>query len=372
MPFTGDPEYMGEELCPGDATNMHVWELWHTFTGVPDRRVPFGSHIADIDDPANVTALAALETFYDDAAQILVDALAATALDRKLDYGTINGIEFSPAPPHGETAATDLDFWGVHTILGDRWTEVKKITNIATEVGSDVVSGLVSAANSSQPTKTDLESAARIEYEKQPYAPETISTVQAVLVRDQEGYISTTPLISLVDPFIDLPSSAAPVRWPQSSVGSVQVGNAMVVTGVTTGLTAVDGATPAERYTLLFTPVIARLGEAVNVNLNVTTKTSIFAVEADHICFITHVVIRDASASLTTASFGLGFNANADDVVASATHTELTGSTLYTVLVAKAGAKLGVAADQFGLKCSIAQGSAATVDVEVFGYCIPA
>jgi hypothetical protein len=49
-------------------------------------------------------------------------------------------------------------------------------------------------------------------------------------------------------------------------------------------------------------------------------------------------------------------------------HSELTGATLYTVIKAKDGATRGAAAEVFGLKCSIAQGAAATVDVDVFGY----
>lgn len=111
-----------------------------------------------------------------------------------------------------------------------------------------------------------------------------------------------------------------------------------------------------------------KLATVSGVDLNVTTKSTIYTVPSGKSLVVTKVVVRNASTSLTTASFGFGFNANADDVVASALHTELTGSTLYTLIHPKVGAIRGAAADVFGLKCSIAQGSAATADVDLFGF----
>jgi hypothetical protein len=112
------------------------------------------------------------------------------------------------------------------------------------------------------------------------------------------------------------------------------------------------------------------LASVAGVNLNTTNKTTLYTVPAGRGCVVTHVVIRAASASLTTANYGCGFNANGDDVITAATHAELTGATLYTVLYAKAGAALGAAAGVFGLKCGIAQGSAATATVDVYGRLI--
>lgn len=107
-------------------------------------------------------------------------------------------------------------------------------------------------------------------------------------------------------------------------------------------------------------------------NLNVTTKTSIFTVPTGYTAHITRIVVRNASTSLTTASFGFGFNASANDVDGSTTHTELTGSTLMSQIIVLSGSKVGVAADVFGVKCSIAQGAAATVSIDVFGYLVAA
>lgn len=110
------------------------------------------------------------------------------------------------------------------------------------------------------------------------------------------------------------------------------------------------------------------LSSTAGVDLNVTTKTTLYTVLTGDHCIITKVIVRAASTSLTTAKYKFGFDANADDVIASATHTELTGATLYSVIPAMIGAKVGAAGDVFGLKCEIAQGAAATVIVDVFGY----
>ena len=111
-----------------------------------------------------------------------------------------------------------------------------------------------------------------------------------------------------------------------------------------------------------------KLATVAGVNFNVTTKSSIFTVPPGKSCIITHMVTRAPSISLTTASWGFGFNANADDVVTSATHTGLDGATKYALHGAKDASVRGAAADVFGVRCSVAQGAAATVTIDVFGY----
>ena len=111
-----------------------------------------------------------------------------------------------------------------------------------------------------------------------------------------------------------------------------------------------------------------RLASVAGVDVNVATKSTLYTVPAGKSCIITHIIVRNPSINLTTANYGFGFNANADDVITSATHTELDGSTKYAVLSAKAGAVRGAAADVFGVKCTVNQGAAATVTIEVFGY----
>lgn len=124
----------------------------------------------------------------------------------------------------------------------------------------------------------------------------------------------------------------------------------------------------------LRTSVIPTLAESLLstnalVNLNQAGETQLFTVPAGYSCVITRVVLRNASTSLTTASLAFGFNAGTDtDVIATATHTELTGATLYTILIPKTGAKIGVVAGVFSVITTILQGGAATCTIDVFGY----
>lgn len=115
-----------------------------------------------------------------------------------------------------------------------------------------------------------------------------------------------------------------------------------------------------------------KLATVTGVNLNVTTKTTLYTVPAGKVAYVTRVVVRDPSTDLTTAEFGVGYDANATDVIANAAHTALTGPTLYEAIAAKAGAKEGAAAAVLGLKCGTAQGAAATATIDVFGYLVDA
>lgn len=108
-----------------------------------------------------------------------------------------------------------------------------------------------------------------------------------------------------------------------------------------------------------------------SVDLNTAVATSLYTVPADNIAVITRIVLRNASTSLTTASISFGFNSAAfNNIVANATHTELTGPTLYTVLIPKTGATRGVAADILKVLANTLQGGAATVSIDVFGYLV--
>lgn len=136
------------------------------------------------------------------------------------------------------------------------------------------------------------------------------------------------------------------------------------------GMVLGTGTTPAAIIWGPPVPPTERLLASVPfVNLNTGSSQDLYTVPTGRSCVVTKVVIRAASISLTTVSFSLGFNSTSfNDVVANATHTELTSSALYTVLVAKIGATAGVAGDTFSLKNNTNQGSAATCTVDVFGY----
>jgi len=128
-------------------------------------------------------------------------------------------------------------------------------------------------------------------------------------------------------------------------------------------LTALQNLTNSALETLL--------AQVANVDLNSATPQDLYTVPAAKTAIITKIVVRNASINLTTVSFSLGFNdPDYNNVIADATHTELTGATLYTVLSAKAGATVGNAAEVLRLLNNILQGVAATCNVEVYGYLV--
>lgn len=109
----------------------------------------------------------------------------------------------------------------------------------------------------------------------------------------------------------------------------------------------------------------------INANLALATKQTVFTCPAGFICEITDVVFGRPSVSLATASISLGWNAGATDVVANATHTGLTGPTLYKKLtIIATGAVRGAAGDVFGILAGTPQ-DPATAWVDAIGYLIP-
>jgi hypothetical protein len=114
---------------------------------------------------------------------------------------------------------------------------------------------------------------------------------------------------------------------------------------------------------------LTRLATVDLVDMNSGTAQTLYTVPTGKTCIISHIVVRKASTSLTTASYSFGFNsASFNDVIANATHTELTGNTLFTNLIAKVGAKIGNAADVLKILLNTLQGGAATVSIDVYGY----
>lgn len=138
-------------------------------------------------------------------------------------------------------------------------------------------------------------------------------------------------------------------------------------------LTAVDGlvvnAVSGTTGIQSTTTVDALLSTTAAVNMNTATATTLYTCPTGRSCVITKVVMRNASTSLTTASYSFGWTGAAfADVIANATHTELTGATLYTLLFAKAGSTLGTSTGTFKVLMNTLQGGAATTTIDVFGY----
>lgn len=113
---------------------------------------------------------------------------------------------------------------------------------------------------------------------------------------------------------------------------------------------------------------ITRLASVNAVDVNTTSETLLYTVPVGKYCIVTHIVLHGATVSLTTASVSAGYNASFNDVATNATHTELDATTKYKVVSAKSGATIGIGTEKLFIKPNTAQGAAATVNVEVFGY----
>lgn len=111
-----------------------------------------------------------------------------------------------------------------------------------------------------------------------------------------------------------------------------------------------------------------RLATIPLVDMNTATPTLLYTCPFGRRCIITKVVIRNPDTSIGTASYSFGWNSAAyNDVIANATHTELTGPTLFTVLFPKVGAKRGVAADEFKVLMNTLNGVLSHTDIDVYG-----
>lgn len=114
---------------------------------------------------------------------------------------------------------------------------------------------------------------------------------------------------------------------------------------------------------------ITLLATVAGVDMNTATPQALYTVPVGKSAIIDHVVVRLASISLTTASYSFGWtSATFNDVIADATHTSLTGNTLYSIIPAKVGALVGVAGAVFKIILNVLQGAPATVTIDVFGY----
>lgn len=184
---------------------------------------------------------------------------------------------------------------------------------------------------------------------------------------DVEVKYSTQRLVT------DLPLSAADVNEvaPTFSAGSTPVWAVTLIGGQTTFAQAdIDNLIGVKDLRQVVNANDAgeiKLSSTALVDMNTATPTTLYTALTGTI--ITRVVVRKASTSLTTASYSFGWNsATFNDVIADAMHTELTGNTLYTILVPKVGAKAGVAAGTFKVLMNVLQGGVATTTMDVFGY----
>lgn len=137
-------------------------------------------------------------------------------------------------------------------------------------------------------------------------------------------------------------------------------------------LTSVDGqvvtSMPSTGVLTTSTAEI-QLSTTAAVNMNTATATTLYTSPTGRSTVVTKVVVRNCSTSMTTASYSFGWEAATfANVIANATHTELTGATLYTRLDPKVGATVGTTTGTFKVLMNTLQGGAATCTMDVFGY----
>jgi hypothetical protein len=156
-------------------------------------------------------------------------------------------------------------------------------------------------------------------------------------------------------------------RGAESSTAATHLSGEAVTAILTAGAlnNALDGARPP-------------LATVAGVNMNNGTAQTLYTVPSVQSggaavtgAVVTHLVLRNASAPLGTVSWSAGFAGTAfNDVIADATHTELSGAAVYSVIAAKAGAALGGTAATLKLICNILQGGSATATVDVLGFLV--
>jgi len=112
-----------------------------------------------------------------------------------------------------------------------------------------------------------------------------------------------------------------------------------------------------------------KLATVTGIDMNAVAATTLFIVPVGNTMVVTHVVIRNASIALDTADFGFGYAAGETDVIGHAVlGAGLTAAAKYRIMHADNGAVIGAETELFKIGVDIAQGAAATMDVDVFGY----
>lgn len=106
---------------------------------------------------------------------------------------------------------------------------------------------------------------------------------------------------------------------------------------------------------------------AAGIDINNGAKQSIYVCPSGKSCIITSIIVRNLSGACASNSVSFGWDANATDVIANATHATFSGSTVYTELNAMVGATRGTSTQIFGVKCNTTD-TAATATIDVMGY----
>ncbi len=122
----------------------------------------------------------------------------------------------------------------------------------------------------------------------------------------------------------------------------------------------VDGAAPALRST-----GVEALVSSTVVDLSLSTKQTLFTVPSGRHLIVTKIFTRSPTTTITTAMGGVGYNANADDIIASVDSPTTVNT--FADSGAPTNGPIGAPADVFGYKTSATQAST-SMTIDVFGY----
>lgn len=191
---------------------------------------------------------------------------------------------------------------------------------------------------------------------------------QALLMLNEEGRLATTPNFASAWPLVQTQNFPTGIRLPQGPSGNVRVGDVMTVTGIVSE-TARDEVTSVDRAVLSWGQAELRVtNDPFTADLNTTHVQNAWFNDSGRDFFVTKIVFKRPSTAITTAQFGLGTNASASDVLSHDAYPSLALTNSYVVVQPTFGAVLVPDSTFLKFKCSIAEGSAATVEVDVFGY----
>lgn len=170
-------------------------------------------------------------------------------------------------------------------------------------------------------------------------------------------------------------TEATPTTTPALSFAQIVQNANLLYAGPTSGV----AANPTFRVlNALDTQLVAEtMLASVSLNLNTNTKQSLYTVPTGKSAIITKVIARSPSVDLSggaTTNLSFGFNAGANDWANATLGTALlTASTLFLVLsqefaLGGSPSTIGASTRTFSAITDAAFGSAATVQIEVFGH----
>ena len=117
---------------------------------------------------------------------------------------------------------------------------------------------------------------------------------------------------------------------------------------------------------------IALLGSTSSVDMqSAAAKTDLYTVPTGKTAYVTHVIVRDPSASLSGGTdYDLGTGAICDTWVQATSLTTLTTANTDYIVITGSGTKYTecAAGDVFGIYVNTGSTGAATATIDVFGY----